>query len=402
MSNTRNIQADTVTTSTGNVSTLQASSGTIAFLSNILTTLLTGLSIATSTPVLSTDTIFSAIGKLQAQINNLSNPDIHKNINLSSLVSYNITPPTVLSGMTINTLQTGKHLILLNSQYSSTASSTTAQASADILATYNYLRSLPATVTTHIPAFGIETLTAGVYEIIGAGSITTATTLTLDGQGNPNALFVFRFGGAFSTGANAHVNLINGASANNVFWIADGAGSIGASTLLKGTIICTAAIDIGSGSAVIGRVTSTGGALSCTVATLTKPSGSSVVNLGVVDGFVMFTSSGAIANTGNSTVTGDIGTNLGAITGFETSVVNGGYYTATSISSVIGFGVYKNNVLIPNSNRAITRYTNVASDILSLQTPVTVILGDTIDIRVTVSSGTFTTGNRSLDTLKVG
>lgn len=46
-------------------------------------------------------------------------------------------------------------------------------------------------------------------------------------------------------------------------------------------------------------------------------------NLGTASSFALFTANGAVANTDASTVTGDIGTNLGAFTGFPPGTVNG-------------------------------------------------------------------------------
>ena len=55
-----------------------------------------------------------------------------------------------------------------------------------------------------------------------------STTMTLDGQGNPNSVFIFQFGAAFSTGASSIIKLVNDAQASNVFWVVTGAVSIGA------------------------------------------------------------------------------------------------------------------------------------------------------------------------------
>ncbi|HLP32808.1 MAG TPA: ice-binding family protein [Bacteroidia bacterium] len=45
--------------------------------------------------------------------------------------------------------------------------------------------------------------------------------------------------------------------------------------------------------------------------------------LGSTINFVLFSSSGAVTNTGNTVLTGDVGSNSGAVTGFDTSLVNG-------------------------------------------------------------------------------
>jgi hypothetical protein len=139
------------------------------------------------------------------------------------------------------------------------ANNTTSQAITDLTAVYNQLYALTPTNTTHAAAFGGETLTSGIYSIGGAGSL--AGTLVLDGQGNSNAIFVFKIGGAFTSGAASTITLVNGASATNVFWLADGAVSMGASTIISGTVIANGAISMGDGGILHGRLLSTTGAI---------------------------------------------------------------------------------------------------------------------------------------------
>ncbi len=114
----------------------------------------------------------------------------------------------------------------------------TVQADIDLLEVYIHLNNIFETHPgTHAPAFGNgETLTPGVYSIGGAGSV--AGTLTLDGQGDPNAVFIMKFKGAFTAGAATNIVLINGADAANVFWVAQGALSVGASSVIKRNFAC--------------------------------------------------------------------------------------------------------------------------------------------------------------------
>ncbi|WP_366184703.1 ice-binding family protein [Flavobacterium ovatum] len=162
-----------------------------------------------------------------------------------------------------------------------TANTNTAQANSDLDTAYNALMALPNTVPSdagvfpvvlvaHPAAFGAvgavgETVNPGVYFIDGAGSL--GGTLTLDGQNDPNAIFVFKFAGAFSVGAQSKIILINGARRCNIFWIggagvATGAITIGAGSVLKGTFLSHGGA-CGSGASVFlaGRQLSTGGAV---------------------------------------------------------------------------------------------------------------------------------------------
>lgn len=147
----------------------------------------------------------------------------------------------------------------------------TAQCAIDVQAAYNELVAVVPTVVAHPPSFGSgETLPPGVYNIGAAGSI--AGNLTLDAEGDPNAIFIFQFGGAFTTGASSTVNLINGASSCNVFWIAEGAMSMPALTNMKGTLISNnGAISLGAGGTLEGRMLTTAGEASIYDAVITLP-----------------------------------------------------------------------------------------------------------------------------------
>ncbi len=139
------------------------------------------------------------------------------------------------------------------------ANSTTQTAKEDLILAYTSFQNLTPTVTDHAPAFGSETLTAGIYSIGGAGSL--GGILTLDGQNNPNGKFVFKFGGAFTTGAASSIVLINGVLPQNIYWIANGAAGLAANVTFKGTIINNAALSVGAGCELNGKLLTTTGAI---------------------------------------------------------------------------------------------------------------------------------------------
>jgi Ice-binding-like/Secretion system C-terminal sorting domain len=147
----------------------------------------------------------------------------------------------------------------------------TVQCAMDLQAAYDELFNTAPTSTSHTPAFGGgETLFAGVYEIAAAGSV--AGDLTLDAQWNSNAVFIFKFGGAFTSAASSNIHLINGASACNVFWGAEGAIALAAVTTMKGTLIANnGAISMGANGELEGRLFSTTGAASIYQVAVTLP-----------------------------------------------------------------------------------------------------------------------------------
>jgi hypothetical protein len=143
------------------------------------------------------------------------------------------------------------------------ANSVTAAAYVDLEAACIQIQNIPATITDHSGVFGSvagETIFPGVYAIASAVAITG--TLTLDAQGDPDAMFIFKITGALNSVAGATVLLTNGAVSANVFWFAVGAIGLGANTTMIGTAIAyPGAVSLGAGGAMDGRLYSTLGAI---------------------------------------------------------------------------------------------------------------------------------------------
>ncbi len=205
-----------------------------------------------------------------------------------------------------------------------------AAASADVLTAYNQLDT--TTATFHPSAsLGGDTLSPGVYSIATAATLTG--NLVLDAMGDPNAVFIFQIGGAFSVATNAKVKIINGGIACNVFWKTEGMVSVASGATLRGTIIAhNAAINFGVNDTLEGRAFSTTGAITttsmhgytpigCGSAVLTGPGAPTFAATKV---YGIFSATGNVTNTGSDThVAGDVGTNSGVTTGYNPLYVNG-------------------------------------------------------------------------------
>jgi hypothetical protein len=346
----------------------------------------------------------------------VSDSAAYLSVDAGSTLTTSSTSDVVISDMTQTASETATYLVLFNGQVTIPAANNiettnTATLASDLNLIYADIIAIPATSSAHPLVFGSgETLSPGVYDIAGAASI--AGTLTLDGEGDPDALFVIRATGAFNTGAGVVVTLVNGATAANVFWVADGAIGLGASTTIQGTLFSHgSAVAVGATCIVTGRLLTTLGAISFGAGTLSLPTDSSYIDFRSLSNFIIFTSSGGIANTGASIYTGDIGTNAGAITGFGTATVNGTIYqsglttTVTAVNHMATFSLYKNGILIPNSSRTRTHLVN-PSDI-SLQGTATVTAGTVIDVRWKIDTQTSDNKevnviNRILTLIKVG
>jgi hypothetical protein len=100
---------------------------------------------------------------------------------------------------------------------------------------------------------GNTVVTPGVYHWTGALSITTLH-VTLDGQGDADAVWIFQAGGALDVAAIVAVVLSNGAQSHNVFWQAQGAVTIAAGNAMIGILLTDMAVTMGAGATLEGRV----------------------------------------------------------------------------------------------------------------------------------------------------
>ncbi len=121
------------------------------------------------------------------------------------------------------------------------------QAAAAALAAYNVLAGLPGGSDPGAGQLGGLTLAPGTYTSASGSFLITGSDLTLDAQGNANAVWVFQMATSLTVGAAAaprSVILINGAQPKNVYWQVGSAATINAAGggTMVGTIIAQAAI----------------------------------------------------------------------------------------------------------------------------------------------------------------
>ncbi len=151
-----------------------------------------------------------------------------------------------------------------------TADSAAAQADADVATAYTNAAGRPPDTLIAGDLSG-ATLTPGVYLSTAALGMAAGTTLTLNGQGDPNAVFIIQTPAALTTGAGTHVQLTGGVRACNVFWAIGAAATLGASSDLAGTMLVVAAITVGAGDTVNGRVLARDGAVNLDDDAVTNP-----------------------------------------------------------------------------------------------------------------------------------
>jgi hypothetical protein len=129
--------------------------------------------------------------------------------------------------------------------------------------------SQPVDVTVSADLGG-QSLTPGVYFQAGTMNL-SGPALTLDAGGDPDAVWIFRAGSDLIVGPGASVNLINGASACNVYWQVASSASLDDGADLVGTVMARTAITLNAAATVEGRVLALDANVSLINNTITRP-----------------------------------------------------------------------------------------------------------------------------------
>ena len=125
------------------------------------------------------------------------------------------------------------------------------------------------TPVTNVPVeLGGSTLNAGVYT---SPTLGLTGTLTLDGQGNANAVFIFQAGSTVITAPNSRVLLINGANACNVVWQLGSSATFDTGTQFVGNVLAHTSITADTGATFQGRLLARVGAVTLDTNTITRP-----------------------------------------------------------------------------------------------------------------------------------
>ena len=148
------------------------------------------------------------------------------------------------------------------------ADAAAASAQNDLTTAYNDAagQGPPNMVATEL---GGQTLTPGVYES-AAGTFGITGTLTLNAQGDPDAVFIFDAATTLITATSSQVNMINGAQACRVFWKVGSSATLGTDSAFAGTILALQSISLNDGVTVEGRLLARNGAVTLINDTVTR------------------------------------------------------------------------------------------------------------------------------------
>src|ERR1051325_8727837 len=137
---------------------------------------------------------------------------------------------------------------------------TAAQAQADLTAAYNDAAGRIAGAITVAGNLGGLTLAPGLYKSASSLEISSGD-LTLDAQGDPNAVFIFQMASTFVTTVGRQVILSGGAKAANIYWQVGSSATLGTISVVKGNILALASITLNTGATLEGRALARTGAV---------------------------------------------------------------------------------------------------------------------------------------------
>jgi uncharacterized repeat protein (TIGR01451 family) len=143
-------------------------------------------------------------------------------------------PPGLVVGGTIHAADS----VALNAQNATTTA-------------YNSLASQARTSTLTGEDLGGLTLVPGVYFFATSAQLTGK--LTLNGGGDPSAVWVFQIGSTLTTASNSSVVVENGGQNCNVFWQVGSSATIGTGTTFIGNILANASITLTTNATLSGR-----------------------------------------------------------------------------------------------------------------------------------------------------
>ena len=143
------------------------------------------------------------------------------------------------------------------------------QAKLDLVTAYDYAAGLP--VTANHGSLGGLTLVGGVYNS-GGVTMDLTGTLTLDGENDPNATWVFQATSDLVTASASSIVFTRGGDPCNVFWQVSSSATLGSGSTFVGTIMALASITVADAVIVNGRLLARNGLVSLINDTITRSS----------------------------------------------------------------------------------------------------------------------------------
>jgi hypothetical protein len=153
-----------------------------------------------------------------------------------------VSPGTAVTGFPPGTFSGSSHA----------GDATSATGMTDLTVAYNDAAGRTLAPVTVAGNLGGLTLPPGLYKSTSSLAISSGD-LTLDAQGDPNAVFIFQMASTLTTTSGRAVILSGGAKSSNVFWQVGSSATLGTTSVFKGTIMADQSITLNTGATLNGR-----------------------------------------------------------------------------------------------------------------------------------------------------
>jgi large repetitive protein len=256
------------------------------------------------------------------------------------------------------------------------ADAVSAQAATDVDLAYGSISPITCGSVIGTTLGSGQTLLPNVY-CLGAAS-TINGDLTLDGQGDPNSLFIFKIDGALATSVGSRILLTNSASLCNVYFQVNGEVTLGENSLFQGILLVNGAIHLLNNATLIGRGLSRTGAINLSANAVNAES-LPVASVISANGVTVFCKGDSIELTGNLGGTWNTGETTSSII-----VKSSGDYFVTNSN---GCGDVASNHIVVTVLCIAEKNIPVGS--IALQGPTESYVGDGSVIKVVISAAGF-------------
>ncbi|MFH1517275.1 MAG: ice-binding family protein, partial [Pseudomonadota bacterium] len=122
----------------------------------------------------------------------------------------------------------------------------------DLTTLYNVLAGRPTSAGGDLTgqALGGLILQPGVYNFDTSAGLAVGQTLTLDGNGDPNSVFIFNIGSTLTLGSGSTIQLISGVEGRNVFYRVGSSATLGTASVMEGQIVALTSISLLTGAGI--------------------------------------------------------------------------------------------------------------------------------------------------------
>jgi hypothetical protein len=176
-------------------------------------------------------------------VTNTGAANVHGNLGVWPGTSITGFPPGIVTGGTIHN-----------------SDAVAMQAQSDLTTAYNFAAGEVCNVNLTGQDLGGLTLTPGTYCFTSSAQLTG--TLTLNAQGDPNAVFVFQIGSTLMTASSSSVVFTNSGQGDSVFWQVGSSATLGTTTAFAGNILALTSISLNTGANIqCGRALARNGAV---------------------------------------------------------------------------------------------------------------------------------------------